>query len=147
VPVISIPHRSHMGPVTLSAWPAAVARPALSVPRSALPSRRENWAAAPNVARWPRQVRRLPVRVRFHPWLVLTWRAPCVRGALYSKRITRVNQPKHVAAPISATPQIASASHIVVTFNFRFGAHDGRKSGIAACPNRADRRHGSLGFC
>jgi hypothetical protein len=30
--------------------------------------------------------------------------------------------PKHVAAWTNATLQIASASHIVVTFNFRFGA-------------------------
>jgi len=34
-------------------------------------------------------------------------------------------------APIGATPQIASASHIVVTFNFRFGAHYGLNSDIA----------------
>jgi hypothetical protein len=30
--------------------------------------------------------------------------------------------PKHAAAPISATQQIASASQIVETFNFRFCA-------------------------
>jgi len=52
-----------------------------------------------------------------------------------------------------ATPQIASAIHIVVTFNFRFGAHNGLNSDIAACPRCAnmrqrqrwpDRRHRNL---
>jgi len=38
---------------------------------------------------------------------------------------------------ISAREQIVSTSHIVVTFNFRFGAHNGLKSDIAACPKRA----------
>jgi len=47
------------------------------------------------------------------------------------------NQPQHAAAPISARQQIASAVHIVVTFNFRFCAHYGFKSDIAACPKRA----------
>jgi hypothetical protein len=44
-------------------------------------------------------------------------------------------------APISARQQIASAIHIVVTFNFRFGTHYGRKSDIAPCPKRAMNRH------
>jgi hypothetical protein len=48
--------------------------------------------------------------------------------------------PKHAAAPINATQQIASASQIVVTFNFRFGAHYGLKSDIAACPKKCQRR-------
>jgi hypothetical protein len=51
------------------------------------------------------------------------------------------------AAAISARQQIASAIHIVVTFNFRFCARYGLKSDIAACSKRAaDRRRGSLGF-
>jgi hypothetical protein len=53
---------------------------------------------------------------------------------------TADNQPQNAAAPINATQQIASASHIVVTFNFRFCAHNGLKSDIAACPKRAQFR-------
>jgi hypothetical protein len=51
---------------------------------------------------------------------------------------TADNQPQHAAAMISARQKIARVSHIVVTFNFRFGAHYGLKSDIAACPKRAD---------
>jgi hypothetical protein len=40
-------------------------------------------------------------------------------------------------APISARQKIANAIHIVMTFNFRFGAHYGLNSDIAACPKRA----------
>jgi hypothetical protein len=47
----------------------------------------------------------------------------------------------NAAATISATPQIASASHIVVTFNYRFCAHYGLKSDIAPCPKRARNGH------
>jgi hypothetical protein len=46
-------------------------------------------------------------------------------------------QFKIAAALIRARQQIASASHIVVTFNFRFEAHNGLKSDIAACPSCA----------
>jgi hypothetical protein len=49
------------------------------------------------------------------------------------------NQPHNAAATISARQNIASASHIVVTFNFRFRAHNGLKPEIAACPKRANR--------
>jgi hypothetical protein len=55
---------------------------------------------------------------------------------------TADNQPQNAAATISATPQIASASHIVVTFNFRFCAHNGLKSDIAPCPKRAKNGSG-----
>jgi hypothetical protein len=51
--------------------------------------------------------------------------------------LTADNQPHNAAAPISARQQIASASHIVVTFNFRFCGLNGLKSGIAPCPKRA----------
>jgi hypothetical protein len=56
------------------------------------------------------------------------------------------SQPQNAAAPINATQQIASASHIAVTFNFRFGAHNGLKSDIAPCLKRANRRHRRLGL-
>jgi hypothetical protein len=48
------------------------------------------------------------------------------------------SQPHNAAATISARQQIASAIHIVVTFNFRFAAHNGLKSDIALCPKWAD---------
>jgi hypothetical protein len=47
------------------------------------------------------------------------------------------DQPPNAAAAISATPQIASVIHIVVTFNFRFRAHNGLKSDSEPCPKRA----------
>jgi hypothetical protein len=49
------------------------------------------------------------------------------------------SQLQNAAAPINATQQIASASHIVVTFNFRFCAHTGLNSDIAACPSCANK--------
>jgi hypothetical protein len=51
------------------------------------------------------------------------------------------DQRQNATAAISARQQIASAIHIVVTFNFRFGAHNGLKSDIAACPKRAKSGH------
>jgi hypothetical protein len=47
------------------------------------------------------------------------------------------NQPHNAAATISARQKIANAIHIVVTFNFRFGAHNGLNSDIAAYPSCA----------
>jgi hypothetical protein len=51
------------------------------------------------------------------------------------------SQAQHAAAAINARQKIANAIHIVVTFNFRFGAHDGLKSDIAPCPRCAKLRH------
>jgi hypothetical protein len=51
------------------------------------------------------------------------------------------NQPQNAAAAINARQQIANAIHIVVTFNFRYGAHNGLNSDIAACPKRTKLRH------
>jgi hypothetical protein len=51
---------------------------------------------------------------------------------------TADNQPYIATATINARQKIANASHIAVTFNFRFGAHYGLKSDIAACPKSAN---------
>jgi hypothetical protein len=48
------------------------------------------------------------------------------------------SQLNNAAAPISARQKIANAIHIVVTFDFRFGAHYGLNSDIAACPRCAN---------
>jgi hypothetical protein len=54
-------------------------------------------------------------------------------------RIWRVvNQ--NATATISARQQIASASQIEVTFNFRFGAHNGLKSDSEPSQKSANKR-------
>jgi hypothetical protein len=50
------------------------------------------------------------------------------------------SQPQQAAATINARQQIANAIHIVVRFNFRFGAHNGLKSDIGQCPRCANKR-------
>jgi hypothetical protein len=47
----------------------------------------------------------------------------------------------NAAAPINAKQQIANASHIVVTFNFRFGTHYGLNSDSEPSPKSAKLRH------
>jgi hypothetical protein len=59
---------------------------------------------------------------------------------------TADNQPQNAAAAINARQQIANAIHIVVTFNFRYGAHNGLKSDIAPCAKRADFGRSAAGI-
>jgi hypothetical protein len=70
---------------------------------------------------------------RFHSWWVLTQvQTPSLSPT--SGLHTTDNQPQHAAATISARRKIASAIHIVMTFNFRFCAQNGLKSDIGPCP-------------
>jgi hypothetical protein len=68
--------------------------------------------------------------------------APFKRGHL-SLRCGKIadNQP-HLTG---SRQQIANAIPIVVTFNFRFGAHNGLKSDVAPCPERANGLNRSRG--